>query len=133
MDRQTIHYTVELLISGNFNIYEGNQCVARKLRWKNISPTGAAAALGSWVIDWSREEMAKKKTPDEELIATNMEKFKELFMKEAQEFAKHNEGFDAYEALDQVLDDDDIVNDIHKATIEEIPNVVEFAADHYIW
>jgi len=63
----------------------------------------------------------------------NMEYFRELFLEEAQRFAAQNDGFDAYEALDQVLDCDDICNDIHRATRDEIPNIVEYAADHYIW
>lgn len=63
----------------------------------------------------------------------NMEYFRELFLEEALRFAAQNDGFDAYEALDQALDCDDICNDIHRATNDEIPNIVEFAADHYIW
>lgn len=56
MSKQTIHYTVELLQNGNFNIYEGDLCVERNLRWKNISPKGASEALGAWVITWAENE-----------------------------------------------------------------------------
>lgn len=60
MTRQTIHYTVELLLNGNFNIYEGDLCVSRHLRWKNISPAGAAEYVGTWVITWAEEEAKSK-------------------------------------------------------------------------
>lgn len=58
--KQTIHYTVELLANGNFNIYEGDMCYSHKLRWQNISPAGAAEALGGWVITWAENEKAHK-------------------------------------------------------------------------
>jgi hypothetical protein len=78
--------------------------------------------------------LADNKDVDVDSKATeNMEYFRELFLEEALRFAAQNDGFDAYEALDQVLDCDDICNDIHRATRDEIPNIVEFAADHYIW
>lgn len=54
-NRQTVHYTVELLQNGNFNIYDGTECVQRNLVWGNISPTGAAECLGGWVITWAKE------------------------------------------------------------------------------
>lgn len=51
--RETIHYTIELRLNGNFNIYEGDTCTARTLKWSNISPAGTAEVLGSWVITWA--------------------------------------------------------------------------------
>lgn len=63
-----------------------------------------------------------------------MTRFRKLFLIEAQLFAEQNEHFDAYEALDQALDNDDICNDIQRCkTMEEVDAVVEYAADHYIW
>ena len=58
--RQTIHYTVELLQNGNFNIYEGDACYRHTLRWGNVTPVGTAEILGSWVITWAENEKAHK-------------------------------------------------------------------------
>lgn len=60
MNRQTIHYTVELLQNGNFNIYEGTMCMRHKLVWQNITPAGAAECLGGWVITWAENEKKNK-------------------------------------------------------------------------
>lgn len=63
-----------------------------------------------------------------------MKRFRKHFLIEAQLFAEQNEHFDAYEALEHALDDDDICNDIVRCkTMEEVDTVVEYAADHYIW
>jgi hypothetical protein len=63
-----------------------------------------------------------------------MKRFRKYFLREAKNFAKTHEGFDSYAALEQVLDDDDICNDITRCkTTQEVDNIVEYAADHYIW
>lgn len=67
-------------------------------------------------------------------ITNKMLRFRKNFLREAISFAKRHDDFDAYEALDQALDDDDICKDIAKCTtVQEVDAVVEFAADHYIW
>jgi len=58
--KQTIHYTVELLANGTFNIYEGDSCTQRNLRFAGLSPAGAAERVGTWVIDWYENEKAKR-------------------------------------------------------------------------
>ena len=54
--KQYIEYTVELLMSGNLNIYEGKMCYEKNFKFKNISPEGAAYYVGGWVLDWVASE-----------------------------------------------------------------------------
>lgn len=60
MSRETIHYTVELLMNGNVNIYRGDSCTQRNLAWENISPAGAVEVIGGWIVTWSDNEKDKR-------------------------------------------------------------------------
>ena len=59
--------------------------------------------------------------------------FKKAFIEEALSFEKDSYGYAAYEALEQVMNDEDIIKAINVCPNETaVLNMVEYAVDHYI-